>query len=109
MNILEELNEVLSPILPIETGIFSDNPPMEYITLTPMSDDFALFADNLPIIEVNNVRIGVFVKGNYVDIAKNITQVLLDAGFTIVYRRFVGHENDTGYNHYNIDTQKFYL
>jgi len=108
MSILEELNEILSEILPIETGVFSDVAPEKYIALTPMGDDFALYGDDYPLIELSDVRISVFVKGNYLSITRQITNMLLSAGFTLTSRRFIEHENDTGYNHYNIDAQKFY-
>ena len=36
MSILQELNTLLSPILPVETGIFSGIAPDEYLVLTPM-------------------------------------------------------------------------
>jgi len=108
MSILEELNEILSEILPIETGVFSDVAPEKYIVLTPMSDDFVLYGDDRPLIDLSEVRISVFIIGNYLTITKQIVNELLAAGFTMTSRRFIVHENDTGYNHYNIDVQKFY-
>ena len=109
MNILEELSALLTPILPVETGVFSDSPPDEYIVLTSTSDDFTVFGDNKPLIDVSEVRISVFIRGNYLDKVKQITQVILYADFTISSRLFIEHENDTGYNHYSIDTKKYYL
>ena len=60
-----ELNTILTPILPVETGVFSDVPPDEYLVLTPMTDVFALFGDNAPLIDVSEVRISLYSKGNY--------------------------------------------
>ena len=67
MSILRELNTLLSPILPMETGMFSGVAPDEYIVLTPMADTFALFGDNAPLIDVSEVRISLFSKGNYIN------------------------------------------
>ena len=89
MSILAELNTLLSPVLPVETGVFSGVPPDEYLVLTPMTDEFALFGDNMPLIDVSEVRISLFTKG-----------------FTVTDRRYIGHEDDTGYHHYAIDVAK---
>nr|WP_278532777.1 hypothetical protein [Dehalococcoides mccartyi] len=37
-----------------------------------------------------------------------IVRALLDADFTITDRRYIGHEDDTGYHHYAIDVAKNY-
>jgi len=108
MSILHELNTLLSPLLPVETGIFSDVPPDEYLVLTPMADVFALFGDNAPLIDVPEVRISLYSKGNYIKRKNQITSALLLAEFTITDRRYIGHENDTGYHHYLIDVAKHY-
>lgn len=109
MSILEDLIQVLVTIAPVETGVFSGKPPNEYIVLTPMSDDFSLYGDNFPLIDVSEVRISIYIKGDYVSKVRKITKTLLNADFTLTSRRFIEHENDTGYNHYNIDVQKYYL
>lgn len=108
MSILSELNTVLAPVLPIETGVFSDTPPDEYIVLTPMTDEFALFGDDKPLVDVSEVRISLFSKGNYLQRKRQITQVLLAAEFTITDRRYIGHEDDSDYHHYAIDVAKEY-
>ena len=108
MSILAELNTLLSPILPVETGIFSAKPPDEYLVLTPMTDEFPLFGDNTPLIDLSEVRISLFSKVNYLQRKHQITLTLLDAGFTITDRRYIGYENDTGYHHYAIDVAKSY-
>ena len=108
MSILHELNTLLSPLLPVETGIFSDVPPDEYLVLTPMADVFTLFGDNAPLIDVPEVRISLYSKGNYIKRKNQITSALLLAEFTITDRRYIGHENDTGYHHYLIDVAKHY-
>lgn len=103
MSILSELNTLLTPILPVETGVFSGVSPDEYLVLTPLTDSYAMFGDNMPLIDVSEVRISLFSKGNYLQRKRQITQVLLNAGFTITDRRYVGYETDTGYHHYTID------
>ena len=108
MSILAELNTLRSPILPVETGIFSAKPPDEYLVLTPMTDEFPLFGDNTPIIDLSEVRISLFSKGNYLQRKRQITLTLLDADFTITDRRYIGYESDTGYHHYAIDVAKSY-
>ncbi len=108
MSILQELNTLLTPILPVETGIFSDVAADEYLILTPMTDTFALFGDNSPLIDVSEVRISLFSKGNYIKRKNQITAALLGAAFTITDRRYIGHEDDTGYHHYAIDVAKYY-
>ena len=108
MSILQELNALLSPILPVETGVFSGIAPDEYLVLTPMTDGFALFGDNTPLIEVSEVRISLFSKGNYIKRKNQITAALLGAAFIITDRRYVGYEADTGYYHYAIDIAKEY-
>ena len=108
MSVLSELNTLLTPILPVETGVFSGVPPDEYLVLTPLTDDFALFGDNAPLMDVSEVRISLFSKGNYLQRKRQITQALLSAGFTITGRTYVGHEDDTGYHHYAIDVAQSY-
>jgi len=108
MSILTELNTLLSPVLPVETGVFSGVPPDEYLVFTPMTDEFALFGDNTPLFDISEVRISLFSKGNYLQRKRQITALLLGTEFTITERRYIGHEDDTGYHHYAIDVEKSY-
>jgi hypothetical protein len=108
MSILEELNSLITPVLCVETGVFTGAAPDEYAVLTPMTDDFALFADGSPLAEVSEVRVSLFSKGSYTQRARQITRLLLEAGFTITGRWYVGHEDDTGYHHYTIDAAREY-
>ena len=108
MSVLAELNDILSPVLPVETGVFSGVPPDEYLVITPMTDSFALFGDNMPLAEVSEARISLFSKGNYNKRKNQITAALLGAAFTITDRRYIGHEDDTGYHHYVVDAAKEY-
>jgi hypothetical protein len=59
-------------------------------------------------IDVQEVRISLFVKGNYNRAKSRIIKALMGADITITARKFVGHEDDTEFNHYAIDTAKEY-
>jgi hypothetical protein len=108
MSVLSELNTILTPILPVETGVFSAAPPDEYLVITPLTDGFALFGDDRPLIDVSEARLSLFTKGNYQQRKRQVTKALLGAEFTITGRRYIGHEDDSGYHHYAIDVAKPY-
>ena len=109
MSLLSDLNEVLMPLgIPIETGIFSGAPPDEYLVFIPLADIFEVHADNRPGFDVQEVRISLFSKGNYQQRKRQITGALLNEDFTVTERRYIGHEDDTGYHHYAIDVAKPY-
>ena len=108
MSILEELITLISPLVPIETGVFSDTPPNKYMVITPLVDTFELHGDNEPGYEIQEARLSLFVKGNYTQLKKTIVCSLLSADFTITDRRYIGHEDDTGFHHYAIDVAKLY-
>ena len=106
MNILTELNALLTPILLVETGIFSGKAPDEYVVITPMADVFELHADNCPQCETQEARLSLFSKGNYLRRKNEIVRMLLDADFSITSRLYVGYEADTGYHGYAVDVMK---
>lgn len=106
MSLLSELNALLKPIVPLETGVFSDTPPNRYLVITPLADTFELYADNIPNHEIQEARLSLFDKGSYTGIKNIIVRTLLNADFTITDRRYVGHEDDTGFHHYAIDVAK---
>ncbi len=109
MSILAEINSILEMLgIPVETGVFSGVPPDEYLVITPLVDTFEVFADNRPQAETQEVRLSLFIKGNYTARKNEIVNVLLQAGFTITDRRYIGHEDDTGYHHYAIDVVREY-
>lgn len=109
MSLLSDLFEVLEPLnIPIETGVFSGVPPDEYLVFTPLTDIFEVHADNRPGFDVQEVRISLFSRGNYLVRKRQITTALLNADFTVTERRYIGHEDDTGYHHYAIDVAKNY-
>ena len=108
MSMLEELITLISPLVPIETGVFSDTPPNKYMVITPLVDTFELHGDNEPGYEIQEARLSLFVKGNYTQLKKTIVCSLLSADFTITDRRYIGHEDDTGFHHNAIDVAKLY-
>ena len=109
MNILEELKRVISPLnIPLETGVFSEPAPNEYIVLVPLTDSFPLNADNNPLFDAEEVRISVFSKGNYITLVKKIVKTILRNEFYVTDRRYNGFETDVGYHQYTIDIAKLY-
>lgn len=109
MSILADIQSALSDLdIPIETGVFSDEPPEEYVVVTPLADTYELHADNLPEYETQEARLSLFSRGNYLKRKKQLSKALLAADFTITDRRYIGHEDDTGYHHYAIDVAKLY-
>ena len=109
MNILTELNTLLNGIgIPVETGVFSGKAPDEYIVITPLADVFAVCADNLPQIEVQEARLSLFSKSNYQKWKNKIVAVLLEDDFTVTDRRYIGYDDGTAYYQYVIDIQKPY-
>lgn len=108
MSLLEELNTLLTPVIPVETGVFSGTSPERYVVLMPITDTFGLYADNNPNCEIQEVRLSVFDKGNYTQIKNRIVRILLGADISITDHRYVEREDDTGYFHYAIDVAKNY-
>lgn len=109
MSILSELNALFETVnIPVETGVFSGVPPCEYLVLTPLSDTFAVFGDNKPLVDINEVRVSLFSKNNYLQRKNQLERILLQADFVITDRLYIGHEDDTGYHHYAIDVAKYY-
>lgn len=109
MNILSELNELLTNIgVAFETGTYSGKAPDEYIVIVPLVDTFEMYADNRPQNEIQEVRLSLYCKSNYIKLRNRITKTLLKLEFTITDRRYIGFENDTKYHHYVIDISKHY-
>ena len=108
MSLLSELNALISPLVPSETGVFSEPAPDRYAVITPMVDTFELYTDDKPRHETQEARLSLFDKGNYGASKNQIVRALLGADFTITDRRYIGHEDNTGYHHYAIDVAKLY-
>lgn len=109
MSMMSELSALISGCgVPVETGVFSDLPPDEYVVVTPLLDHFELYADNQPGFDVQEARISLFSKGNYLARKDAIVRALMAADFTITERRYVGREDDTGYHNFAVDVAKEY-
>jgi hypothetical protein len=109
MNVLSDLTALLSGLgVSVETGVFSDTAPDEYVVITPLTDTFGLYGDNRPEFEMQEARLSIYSKGNYHELKSRIVKALLNADFTITERLYIEHEDDTGYHHYAIDTAKLY-
>jgi len=109
MSILADINNALAQIgIPIETGVFTDPAPDKYIVIVPMTDSFALDADNVPGYDVQEARISLYAKGNYGADKNKIVRKLLSADLTITSRQYIGYETETGYHHYVVDVANHY-
>jgi hypothetical protein len=109
VNILEEVTALLTDLgVRVETGVFSDVAPEEYVVITPLADSFELFASNRPGYDQQEARLSIFSKGNYLELKSRITNALLAADFTITARQYIGHEDDSKYFHTAIDIARIY-
>ena len=109
MSLLAELKSIAEEKgIAVETGVFTGTAPSQYLVLTPLTDLLELHADNAPGGEVQEVRLTLYVKGNYTKQKNAISRALLRAEITITDRRYNGHDNDTGYHQYTIDAAKYY-
>ena len=71
MSLLEDLQTTLAEMdIPVETGIFSDKAPEQYLVIIPLADTFDLHADNAPGVDVQEARLSLFATGSYTT-AKN--------------------------------------
>ena len=108
-SILADINTAVSALdIPIETGVFSEAAPDEYVVITPLADSYELHADNAPGFETQEARLSLFTKGSYTKLKNTLVRALLGADFYITDRRYIGHEDNTGYHHYAIDVAKLY-
>lgn len=108
-SILKDITDTLQITgIQIETGIFSEKAPDEYIVIIPMGDIFDFYADDLPNSELQEARLSLFSKENYMAMKNEIVNTLLNADFTITERRYIGYEEDTGFHHFAIDVEKVY-
>ena len=50
MSLLSELNDILAPLITIETGVFSDSPPDRYLVITPLADTYGTHVFDLTVM-----------------------------------------------------------
>lgn len=109
MSILADIQSVVAPLgIPIETGVFKDKAPDKYIVVIPLSDTFAVNADNAPTYDVQEARLSLYTQGSYTKEKNALVRALLAADITITGRQYVGYETETGYHHYNVDVANHY-
>ena len=84
MSLLSEIHDILRPVgIPVETGVFSDKAPDEYIVVVPLTENYDYFADNQPVVDIHEARISIFTKGNYLSIKNAVVKAFLVAEFTV--------------------------
>ena len=107
MSLLEEIVSILKNLkFDVQTSVYENAAPSKYCVLTPITDTFSVYADNLPQVDIEEVRISFFSKFNYLEDKERIEKSLLSLDLTITDRRYQGYETDTGYHHYVIDVAK---
>lgn len=109
MSLLSDLIAIAANAgIAVETGVFRDAAPEEYLVLTPLSDTFDIFADNDPGIDVQEVRVSLFTAGSYTKRKNALIRAFLAADLTITDRRYLGYDTETGYHNYAIDVANYY-
>lgn len=109
MSLLSDLQETLSALsVPVETGVFTDEAPAQYIVVVPLSDSFDLHADNAPGIDIQEARLSLYSQNSYTGVKNTLVKTLLAAGYTITDRQYIGYETETGYHHYSVDVAQYY-
>lgn len=109
MSILSECKSIMESLsLPVESGSYHGNAPQQYTVLIPLSDTFSLYSDNKPNCNIEEVRISLYSKTNYLTLKNRILKALLAMDFTITNKCYVEYEAESGYHHYVIDVQKHY-
>lgn len=109
MSLLAEIKNIAKGLsVSVETGVFSDKAPDEYIVFAPLSDGLDMHCDNMPTFDRQEVRVFIFSKGNYSALKYKLVTTLFQSDISITDRLYIGYESDTGYHHYAIDTLKTY-
>lgn len=107
--ILDDIKALLDTLdVPYETGVFSDEAPEQYIVIVPLTDTFALHADNMPNADIEEVRLTVYSQTNYTSLVNNLVATLLLDDFTITDRHYIGFDSSTGYFQYVVDAERCY-
>lgn len=107
--LLENLSHIAKQLgLAYAVSCYTDSPaPDTYLVFTPLTDSLEVFADNTPGVEIEEARISLFTKTNYLSLRDQITKALISARLVITGRRYIGYEADTGFHHYSIDVSSF--
>ena len=109
MSLLSDLKSIISSLnIPVETGAFTSSAPDLYIVLVPLVDEFELYADNQPGVDIQSVRMSLYAKKSYTKPMNRVIKALISAGITITNRQYIGFEQKIKYHHYNIDVENVY-
>ena len=109
MSVLADIQTTLATLdISIETGVFTEQAPPQYMVVVPLADTFELHADNTPEGETQEARISIYTQGSYTKVKNSVVKALLQDEFTITGRQYIGYETETGYHHYNVDVAKYY-
>ena len=109
MSVLADIQTSLAALgIPIETGVFTEQAPPQYMVVVPLADTFELHADNTPEGETQEARISIYTQGSYTKVKNSVVKAILQNEFTITGRQYIGYETETGYHHYNVDVAKYY-
>jgi hypothetical protein len=109
MNILEELTEILTSLgVKFETGVFTDEQSDELVVIVPLEDTFDAYADNLPTIDRQTVRLAVLSRNNPYDLRDKIVNELLKANFSILNRKYGGFNSDTKHHVMTVEAEGCY-
>lgn len=108
-SILQELKKILDDAhIPNEVGVFTAEPaPATFAVVIPLNEIMEN-ADNRPVDEVQAARVAIYAKGNYRATARTVAEECIDAWMCVTDRRYIEHEDDTGYHHYEIEVEKNY-
>lgn len=104
MSIYELIIQTLKPLdILVSMQQNKDKASSRYVTMIPLYDNYEVFADNKPTLEVSQVQLAIFAKGNYLDLVAEINKALIEADFTITNRKYIEYEEDIKLHHYVID------
>lgn len=59
-------------------------------------------------MDISSVRISLYTKGNYLSLKNSIVKALINDGYTLTNRQYIGYETEIMYHHYNIDVENYY-
>lgn len=103
MSIFELITNTLKPLgIPVAMAENTDKQLNNYIVMKPVQEDFIAYADNKPNMEVVQAEISLYSKENFIDLAREITSILLEAGFTIKNRKYMDYNQEARLHHYVI-------
>lgn len=109
MTALQKIKSILDEIgiksMTADYADNSDSAPESYVVIVPIADELDEYADDLPTVERNSVRLSIYTKKNYSKLRKRIRDAILENGVQITGMSFVEREKDTGYYHYEIDVE----